>query len=90
MSEADTVIWSKDGSILHSNSDFKQMFDGTKARLEVVEVFLDDCGTYTCTIKNLEGEKKCSCKVCVKGKNFFSCPKFVSHHVTLLMFCLQV
>ena len=79
MSETDTVTWSKDGSILHSNADFKQTFDGTKARLEVVEVFLDDCGTYTCTIKNLDGEKKCSCKVSVKGRDFFSSLKHKRH-----------
>ncbi|XP_060584855.1 muscle M-line assembly protein unc-89-like isoform X3 [Ruditapes philippinarum] len=66
LSDTDVVTWSKDGITLLSNADFKQTFDGTKARLEIAEVFLDDCGIYTCTIKNSTGDKKCSCTVTVK------------------------
>jgi hypothetical protein len=68
--DTDVVTWSKDGITLLSNADFKQTFDGTKARLEIAEVFLDDCGIYTCTIKNSTGDKKCSCTVTVKGEIF--------------------
>ncbi|XP_053375508.1 titin homolog isoform X2 [Mercenaria mercenaria] len=66
VSDTDTVLWYKDGAILRSNSDFKQTFDGTEAKLEITEIFLDDCGTYSCAVKSSNGEERCSCKVTVE------------------------
>ena len=64
---ADSVSWYKDGIIQRNAPDFKQTFDGKSARLEIMEVFMDDYGTYTCAIKNNKAECRCSCKIFVKG-----------------------
>ena len=64
---AESVSWYKDGIIQRNAPDFKQTFDGKSARLEIMEVFMDDYGTYTCAIKNSKAECRCSCKIFVKG-----------------------
>lgn len=69
VSEADTVTWYKDGVLQRNNADFKQTFDGTRAKLDMMEVFLDDDGTYTCSVTNSFGDSKCSCQITVKGRN---------------------
>lgn len=69
MTGADSVSWYKDGIIQRNSADFKQDFDGTKATLEIGEVFLDDFGTYTCAVKNSNAECRSSCKVTVTGMN---------------------
>ena len=63
----DSVSWYKDGCIQRDSADFRQIFDGAKAKLEIGEVFLDDEGTYACAIKNSNGENRCSCRVTVTG-----------------------
>lgn len=68
VTDAETVTWYKDGVIQRNNADFKQTFDGAKAKLEIVEIFLDDIGTYSCCLKNVNGEKRSFCKVTVKGE----------------------
>lgn len=70
VAEAETVTWLKDGVIQRNNADFKQSFDGRRAKLEIVEVFLDDYGMYTCVVKNSFAENKCSCQIIVKGNRF--------------------
>ena len=74
MSGVDSVAWYKDGLIQRDSADFKQTFDGTKARLEIGEVFLDDDGTYTCAVKNSNAECRSSCKVSITGMNIKSAP----------------
>ncbi|KAL4223476.1 hypothetical protein ACF0H5_016947 [Mactra antiquata] len=66
VTDVEVVTWYKDGVIQRNNADFKQTFDGNKARLEIGEVFLDDCGTYACALKNSNGEKRSFCRVTVK------------------------
>ena len=73
VAEVDSVSWYKDWIIQRNSADFKQTFDGEKARLEIGEIFLDDEGIYTCAIKNCNGECRSSCKVSVKGKKVFFC-----------------
>ena len=68
VADADSVSWYKDGIIQRHSSDFKQTFDGTVAKLEIVEIFLDDSGRYTCTLRNEHGDKKSLCTVTVTGK----------------------
>ena len=69
VSSVDSVGWYKDGIIQRDSADFKQTFDGSKARLEIGEVFLDDDGTYTCAVKNSTAECKSSCKVNITGNH---------------------
>ncbi|XP_069135255.1 uncharacterized protein [Argopecten irradians] len=64
--EASTVAWYKDGIIQRNSADFKQTFDGTTAKLEISEIFLDDKGEYACVAKNDLGETKTVCKIYVK------------------------
>lgn len=72
VTDANVVTWYKDGVIQRHNADFKQTFDGSKARLEINEVFLEDCGTYACALKNSNGEKRSFCRVTVKGNCILS------------------
>ena len=77
VSGVDSVGWYKDGIIQRDSADFKQTFDGSKARLEIGEVFLDDDGTYTCAVKNSTAECKSSCKVNITGNHR---PHITPHH----------
>lgn len=69
MSNTDSVTWYKNGVLQRNNTDFKQTFDGTKAKLDIVEIFPEDIGTYSCALKNTDGEKRSSCKVTVAGES---------------------
>ncbi|XP_062597248.1 muscle M-line assembly protein unc-89-like isoform X4 [Saccostrea cucullata] len=64
--DATHVSWYKDGIIQRNSADFRQTFDGDKAKLEIGEIFLDDHGEYTCVAKNDKGETKTSCRIKVK------------------------
>ncbi|XP_052246464.1 muscle M-line assembly protein unc-89-like isoform X4 [Dreissena polymorpha] len=66
VANTDTVTWFKDGKVLRNDADFKQTFVEGKAKLEIIEVFIDDFGTYSCLLKNANGEHKSSCQVTVK------------------------
>ncbi|XP_022336573.2 uncharacterized protein LOC111132924 isoform X6 [Crassostrea virginica] len=66
VSSATHVSWYKDGIIQRNSADFRQTFDGEKAKLEIGEIFLDDHGEYSCVAKNDKGEAKTSCRIKVK------------------------
>ena len=68
VSSATHVSWYKDGIIQRNSADFRQTFDGEKAKLEIGEIFLDDHGEYSCVAKNDKGEAKTSCRIKVKGQ----------------------
>lgn len=68
VSDATHVSWYKDGIIQRNSADFRQTFDGDRAKLEIGEIFLDDHGEYSCVAKNDKGETKTSCRIKVKGQ----------------------
>ena len=87
---AETVSWLKDGVVIRNNADFKQTFDGTRAKLEMIEAFLDDYGVYTCLLKNSLGEGRCTCQIIVKGMHrrnkhyqfcLIKCQQYYSHRI---------
>ena len=61
------VIWFKDGKELPNNSEFEQRFDGKEAVLDILEVFPEDAGNYTCEAENDHGITKTSCTVKIIG-----------------------
>ena len=67
VTDATQISWYKDGIIQRNSSDFAQTFDGSFAKLEIGEIFLDDTGEYSCIAKNEKGEAKSVCKINVKG-----------------------
>ncbi|XP_048760798.2 titin homolog isoform X6 [Ostrea edulis] len=66
VADATHIAWYKDGIIQRNSTDFRQTFDGDKAKLEIGEIFLDDHGEYSCIAKNEKGETKTSCQIKVK------------------------
>lgn len=68
VADATHIAWYKDGIIQRNSTDFRQTFDGDKAKLEIGEIFLDDHGEYSCIAKNEKGETKTSCQIKVKGQ----------------------
>ena len=62
------VIWYKDGRELPNNTEFTQKFDGKEAVLDILEVFPEDAGEYTCEAENDHGIKKSACTVKIIGK----------------------
>ena len=88
------ILWYKDGRVLRPSIGYKQTFDGSVAKIEIREVFLDDTGMYECAAKNGHGEERCSCKLKVKGRPlgpigfsdcFCVCLTFVSFPLDLLL-----
>ena len=61
------IQWFQNKLFLRNNSDFKQSFDGSLAKLVITDPYIDDSGTYSCVAKSTAGEAKTSCKVTVKG-----------------------
>ena len=62
------VIWYKDGRELPNNTEFAQKFDGKEAVLDILEVFPEDAGEYTCEAENDHGITKSTCTVKIIGK----------------------
>ena len=62
------IFWSKNTEAIQGARDIKTSFDGTVARLHIVDVFVDDAGDYACTAKNSHGQGKTSAKLTVKGQ----------------------
>ena len=88
------VIWYKDGRELPNNTEFTQKFDGKEAVLDILEVFPEDAGEYTCEAENDHGITKSTCTVKIIGKfmrtdtlsklpqvteQFLSLPNFISN-----------
>ena len=47
--------------------DFKPKYDGTLARLEILEIYPEDQADYTCVARNAAGEARVKCRLTVKG-----------------------
>ncbi|CAH1789051.1 unnamed protein product [Owenia fusiformis] len=62
------VKWMHDGKPIKSTEDFKISYDGTVAKLEIMEVFPEDSGEYCCIISNSAGEVKTSSHIVVEEK----------------------
>ena len=67
------VIWYKDGRELPNNTEFTQKFDGKEAVLDILEVFPEDAGEYTCEAENDDGITKSTCTVKIIGKLMRTC-----------------
>ncbi|XP_066264078.1 hemicentin-1-like isoform X10 [Branchiostoma lanceolatum] len=64
------VIWSKDSHPLHEGGQFSITTVDFSSTLEIDNVTLDNKGTYTCTIRNKHGEKKCTVTLNVDERPF--------------------
>ena len=62
------IFWSKNTESIQGARDIKTRFDGVWARLDIIDVFVDDEGEYVCTAKNSHGQSQTSAKLTVKGK----------------------
>ncbi len=47
------------------------MYDGKVARLEILEVFPEDEGEYTCVAQTVAGQVKTACWLTVQGEVFW-------------------
>ncbi|XP_033111500.1 titin-like [Anneissia japonica] len=58
-----SIRWLKDEQELEPSKDFKIRFDGKFYVLEIVDVFVDDCGNYVCEATNPVGLAVCEAKL---------------------------
>ena len=63
------VTWYKGQKAVKSTRDFKPKFDGSIARLDILEVYPEDQAEYTCVARNSAGEARVKCKIIVKGED---------------------
>lgn len=68
------VTWFKNNKEIHESNTHRMSFVNSVAVLDILEMKVDDTGTYSCEAVNEVGSDSCTTEVVVKGLSFLLLP----------------
>lgn len=86
------VTWFKNNKEIHESNTHRMSFVNSVAVLDILEMKVDDTGTYSCEAVNEVGSDSCTTEVVVKGLSFLllpvTCLKKTFLFILFFFFCI--